>query len=76
MFNDIDVIKKITLNENDVLIVRVARNQMPTSRWIEYTTQIKESLQVLFLSTRIVVVDNETDFAIIEDKTNGTPTNT
>ena len=59
-------IKRLTLKEGDVLLVRAPRRNMPIHAWENYANNIKSALQVYFLTTKIIIIDDEIDITVIE----------
>lgn len=59
-------ITRLTLNEGDVLLVRVDRNNLPKGVWAKHATEIKNILSTYFLTNQIVVHDESTTFTVVE----------
>lgn len=64
---DLDV-KRLNLNEGDVLLVRVPRKNMPSTKWVDYANNIKDSLQVFFLTNKVIVIDSEIEILVVTQK--------
>ena len=67
---DIKDINRIALKEGDVLWVTVAKGHMPPKMWAERAKNIKEALQLQFLSTRIIVTGDDVTIHVIGQEVN------
>ena len=66
---------KITLNEGDVLVARINRDNMSNQTYETYAASIKNTLKTYFLSNSILVTPSDISLAVIaKGEYNGTPT--
>jgi hypothetical protein len=73
---DIKDMTKITLQEGDVLVARVARDDMPGYLFQKHCLNLRDTLKTYFLSNEILVLPDDVSLAVINKGTyNGTPTN-
>lgn len=58
-------IQVIALGEGDVLWVTVPRGSLPTHIYQKHTDEVRRNLEMLFLSTRILITPEGYDFKAI-----------
>jgi len=65
---EIKDINRIALGKDEVLWVTVNRDNMPLSLWSQRVDTIKESLQLYFLSNRIIITSDDINMQAIANK--------
>ena len=65
MIDRITTLEKISLSENDVLVIHIDIGNLPVSLAHKYMNDIKDTFQLLFLSQRIVTVPSTTTFTVL-----------
>ena len=68
-FDKLDSVSRLTLNEGDVLLVKFKKGNLPKHLWEKYATDIKNSLQLYFLTNRIVIISDDIDITVIGKST-------
>lgn len=66
MLDQITEIQKLKLHENEVLIVKIPVNNLPHSVWHRRAADIKGALSTYLLTNKILVINDEVKFAVIE----------
>ena len=66
MLDKITEIQKLKLHENEVLIVKIPVNNLPHSAWHRLAADIKGALSTYLLTNKILVINDEVNFTIIE----------
>lgn len=66
MISNITEIQKLKLHENEVLIVKIPVNNLPHSAWHRQAQDIKGALSAYLLTNKILVINDEVKFAVIE----------
>jgi hypothetical protein len=61
----IDEIKKIVLHENDVLLVKVNRNNLPSQKYQEFTETVKSAISAVFPNNNVLIHDDSMNFEVI-----------
>lgn len=63
---DIEEVKKLKLEPNDVLYVKLNMKNMPPSKYQEYIVTVKTSLEGIFPNNIILITDETTDISVIK----------
>lgn len=67
---EIKDINRIALGENEILWVTVQRGNLPSNVWNRYAKDLKETLQLYFLSNRIIVTSDNINMQSIKEEGN------
>ncbi len=62
---DINEIKKINLCNNDVLLIKVEKNDLPRQKLEEYYESLRQAMKINFPNNKIIVYPSEISFSII-----------
>lgn len=65
---EIKEIAKLTVNPNEVLMIKVARNNAPINKYTEYLTTLRDQMKELFPESRVMVYDDTIDVSVVEVK--------
>lgn len=65
---DIKDINRIALGENDVLWVKLDKKSLPHHSWTRYANDVKEALQLYFLTNQIIITSDDVNINIISPK--------
>lgn len=71
---DIKDINRIALGEGEVLWVTLARGNLPYNIWQDRAKNVRDSLQLYFLTNRIIITPEDINIQAIREEINGTPT--
>jgi hypothetical protein len=65
---DIADINRIALGENEVLWVTIDRGNMPGKLFEQHAEKIRDTLQLYFLSNKIIVTSSDVKFTVIKEE--------
>ena len=69
--DNISNFKKVTLEEDEVLVITCLRGNLTPAMWNKGAEGIKNALSTMLLTTKIIVVDETVSFtAIKQEKSN------
>lgn len=65
---EIKEIAKLSVNPNEVLMIKVSRNNAPLNKYTEYLTELRNQIKILFPESRVLVYDDTVDISVVEFK--------
>ena len=65
---EIKEIAKLSVNPDEVLMIKVARNNLPINKYMEYLNNLREEMKQLFPESRVLVYDDTVDISVVEFK--------
>ena len=65
---EITEVSKLTVNPDEVLMIKVARNNLPINKYMEYLNNLREEMKQLFPESRVLVYDDTVDISVVEFK--------
>ena len=65
---EIKEIAKLSVNPDEVLMIKVSRNNAPINKYTEYLTTLRDQMKELFPESRVMVYDDTIDISIVEFK--------
>ena len=55
---EIKEIAKLSVNPDEVLMIKLARNNLPINKYTEYLNNLREEMKQLFPESRVLVYDD------------------
>ena len=65
---EIKEIAKLSVNPDEVLMIKVSRNNLPINKYTEYLTTLRDQMKELFPESRVMVYDDTVDISVVEFK--------
>lgn len=65
---EIKEIAKLSVNPDEVLMIKVSRNNAPINKYTEYLNNLREEMKQLFPESRVLVYDDTVDISVVEFK--------
>lgn len=63
---EITEIAKLSVNPNEVLMIKIARNNLPINKYIEYSTSLRDQMKEIFPESRVMIYDESVDISVVE----------
>lgn len=68
ILDNITDVKRLALNEGEVLVVKLPRNNLPTHIWEKNAGGLRDTLKLYFLTNRIIVVSDNVEMTVIKQE--------